>query len=46
MEVCMGNYNIIGMKNMKSRVEKINGKLLIETEINKGTKVEVQITLK
>jgi signal transduction histidine kinase len=36
----------IGMKNMKSRVEKINGKLLIETEINKGTKVEVQITLK
>ena len=35
----------IGMKNIKSRTEKINGELRIETLIDKGTKIEVQITL-
>lgn len=35
----------IGLKNIKSRVESINGKLKISSEINKGTKVFIKIKL-
>ncbi|MFD2914790.1 ATP-binding protein [Psychroserpens luteus] len=42
---CKRKSKGIGMKNMKSRAEKINGELHIETTSDKGTKIEVQITL-
>lgn len=35
----------IGLKNIKSRVESINGKLKISSEINKGTKVFIKVKL-
>nr|WP_321227732.1 tetratricopeptide repeat protein [uncultured Psychroserpens sp.] len=42
---CKRKSKGIGMKNMKSRAEKIKGELHIETNSDKGTKIEVQITL-
>ena len=35
----------IGLKNIQSRVESINGKLKISSEINKGTKVFIKVKL-
>jgi signal transduction histidine kinase len=41
------NYtNGIGLKNMKKRIEMLEGELFIESNINVGTKVTVSLPLK
>ena len=35
----------IGLKNIESRTESINGRLKISSEINKGTKVSLKVKL-
>jgi signal transduction histidine kinase len=35
-----------GLKNLRSRVEKWNGKIQIISEENKGTSIEIKIPLK
>jgi signal transduction histidine kinase len=35
----------IGLKNMKSRVEKLNGSLEIQSAVNKGTQIHIKIPL-
>lgn len=35
----------IGLKNMNSRIEEINGNIYINSQINKGTKVNIEIPL-
>jgi len=35
----------IGLKNMESRAESINGRIKISSEINKGTKVSLKVKL-
>ena len=35
-----------GLKNLRSRVEKWNGKIRIQSEENKGTNIEIKIPLK
>ncbi len=35
----------IGLQNMQERVEELNGKLAIKSEIGKGTKIEIQVPL-
>jgi signal transduction histidine kinase len=35
-----------GLKNLRSRVEKWNGKITIQSEENKGTGIEIKIPLK
>ena len=31
----------IGLSNMKKRMEEINGKFILETKVNKGTKINL-----
>jgi signal transduction histidine kinase len=36
----------IGIKNITSRVDEIQGKLVIKSEKGKGTKIEIQVPVK